>query len=91
MLFPNWTGWKSVKVSLATLSTLAGSLAIGFPGTAFAHDCTVAGIVLGSLTAAMVVASGTSAGPTIITPAKLAQIKRDAVTVPPPVSSSLPQ
>jgi hypothetical protein len=64
-MLPNWTGWKTIKVALASLSVFASSMALGFPNTTTSHDFTVAGIILGSLTAAVVVASGTSAGPTL--------------------------
>jgi hypothetical protein len=65
-MLPNWTGWKTVKTTLATLTTFAASMALGFPNTVIAHDMTIAGIVLGSLTTAVVVASGTSIGPTLV-------------------------
>jgi hypothetical protein len=64
-MFPNWTGWKTIKIVLASLTTFSASMAAGFPGSVTAHDFTVAGIILGALTVGVVTASGTSAGPTL--------------------------
>jgi hypothetical protein len=76
MDFSNWTGWKSVKLLLGASTVFAASMALGFPGTVTAHDFTAAGIVLGSLTSAVTILSGTNAGPVVAkTPEQIAAVK----------------
>lgn len=64
-MFPNWTGWHTIKIALASLTTFAGGLVAGFPGTVTAHDAGVAVILLGAITGAVVTASGSSSGPAL--------------------------
>jgi hypothetical protein len=63
-MFPNWTGWKTVKLILAVLS--AGSSALPAP-----YNVDV-GTVLSAVLAVVVILSGTNAGPAMA--AKTAKI-----------------
>jgi hypothetical protein len=60
-MFPNWTGWKTVKLVLSLGATLVGSLAAaGVISPEIAH---VAGITDGALLSIVIALSGTNAGP----------------------------
>ena len=66
-MFPNWTGWKTVKLVLATLAAAAGGIgAAGLGGVS--TDAVIVGTVLSALTGVVVVFSGTAAGPKMVRP-----------------------
>jgi hypothetical protein len=56
-MFPNWTGWKTVKVGLFVLG--------GFIPLVPAQYQTLASTALAALGSVVVVLSGTSVGPTV--------------------------
>ena len=65
-MFPNWTGWKTVKLILSILTACAGAITSASlpaaPATVLEAG-TVATTILGILTSIVVVLSGTAAGP----------------------------
>ena len=64
-IFPNWTGWKTTKLVLSILSAGAAGVATGNISAAVTQDATIVGTLLGTMLTIVVVASGTSAGPTV--------------------------
>jgi hypothetical protein len=66
-MLPNWTGWKTVKLILAILTTCAGAVASspGMPA-AVVQAATIATTLLGIATSIVVVLSGTAAGPAVV-------------------------
>jgi hypothetical protein len=66
-MFPNWTGWKTVKLALFLAGTLDGAVianAANEPAT-LVSVANVAVTVLGVLGTLVVALSGTSVGPTM--------------------------
>ncbi len=70
MLLPNWTGWKTVKLTLFLLTTMVGAVATAqLPADAPASILTYshyAQTVLGILGSIVVVMSGSSMGPVVL-------------------------
>ena len=63
MIFPNWTGWKTVKLVLSLGATLVGTLAAaGVITPDLAHTI---GIVDGALLSMVIAVSGTVIGPQV--------------------------
>ena len=69
MWFPNWTGWKSIKVILGILTACAAGIAAApaYQGTKIGGAANIAGVVLGMATTTVVMLSGTNLGPTMAT------------------------
>ena len=62
-MFPNWTGWKTVKLVLSILSAGAAGVATGNISAVVTQDATIAGTILGTFLTLVVIASGTNVGP----------------------------
>lgn len=65
-MFPNWTGWKTVKLALTGLGVAAGALSVSdaLPPSVRAI-ATAVGAVDGAFLTAVIALSGTAAGPTV--------------------------
>jgi hypothetical protein len=63
MIFPNWTGWKTVKLILSAIGAGAAGIATANLSPAVTQIATVVGTVDGTLLTLVVIASGTNAGP----------------------------
>ena len=63
-MFPNWTGWKTTKLVLATVAAGAAGIAAAHLGAVSDYASTV-GTIDGTLLAIVITLSGTALGPTI--------------------------
>jgi hypothetical protein len=70
MLFPNWTGWKTVKLGLGLSATLVATLAAA--GVVPANVAEIVATVDGALLSLVVTLSGTNAGPAMAVQRKVA-------------------
>lgn len=64
-MFPNWTGWKTVKLVLGVVGAAAGGVAAQYAGSALGTDASIVGSVDASLLSFVVIFSGTALGPTV--------------------------
>lgn len=64
-MFPNWTGWKTVKAILGVIATAAGSVATADQGTEVGNIASIVATMAGALVVVVVALSGTSMGPTV--------------------------
>lgn len=63
-MFPNWTGWKSIKALLFSLVTLNGVLmTANVFSVATMHDAMIASLFLGAAGTIVTTLSGTAMGP----------------------------
>jgi hypothetical protein len=65
-MFPNWTGWKTVKQVLAILGTVAASLSAANQGTQTGNIASIVGVIVGALSTVVIALSGTALGPTVV-------------------------
>jgi hypothetical protein len=66
-MFPNWTGWKTLKLILTAVGAGAGVLAASpVVGPTVQAIAAVTGVIDASTLAVVIVLSGTSAGPEIV-------------------------
>lgn len=63
-MFPNWTGWKTVKLVLSGIAAAAGGVAAAHLGVV-SDTANIVGTVDASVMALVVILSGTSAGPAV--------------------------
>jgi hypothetical protein len=64
MIFPNWTGWKTIKALLGAVAAIAASLGAG--GVITPQLALEISGVAGALVTLVVTLSGTAAGPTML-------------------------
>ena len=75
MLFPNWSGWKTLKLVLTCIGIAAGSLAASTALPALVVSIAQAvGAIDGAFLVAVIALSGTAAGPSLVK-----SVARDAV------------
>lgn len=65
-MFPNWTGWKTVKFVLGIVATSAGAVAAANQGTTVGNVANIISTVDGSLMMLVVLLSGTNVGPVVV-------------------------
>ncbi len=65
MLFPNWTGWKTIKLALGVIGTAAGAVATANQGTAIGNAASIVATADAALLSVVVMLSGTAMGPTV--------------------------
>jgi hypothetical protein len=58
-MFPNWSGWKTLKLALVTITGLV-------PAVVPAPDLALVVSVLAGITGVVVVLSGSAVGPTLV-------------------------
>lgn len=71
-MFPNWSGWKTVKLGLFVLGTVDGALIANAANeqASLVNVANVAVTVLGVLGTLVVALSGTAVGPALVKDAK---------------------
>lgn len=67
-MFPNWSGWKTVKLILSAVGAGAAGIAAAHISDVVTQIATVTGTVDGSLLAVVVLLSGTALGPSLVKP-----------------------
>jgi hypothetical protein len=66
-MFPNWSGWKTVKLALTGIGIAASAIAASSSmGAAVQAIASTVGAIDGSVLAVVVVLSGTSMGPALV-------------------------
>jgi hypothetical protein len=65
-MFPNWTGWKTIKLVLAIIAGAASGVAAGHVSDAITSASNMIGTIDGVLLSLVVVLSGTSMGPAVV-------------------------
>lgn len=62
-MFPNWTGWKTVKLVLSVIGTAAGSVAAAHQGSTIGNVATIVSTLDTALLGVVVILSGSNMGP----------------------------